>query len=457
MSIRRYAALACCLAALASPCAFANPATTFTYQGLLAEGGGRFSGVADIRFTLFDAATAGTQVGPTLTAAGVMVTDGLVTIDLDFGAAAFNGDARWLEVEVATASSGNQFERLTPRQAVRPAPYAQRELAGGGGGGGPLPAGAMIFFDSATARPGFTFTGNTLQTTASWRRIAPLSAARAITPTCPTIGTKIHLLEGIFARHEVLDTETNTFALLPQLPTQVVGYFPVTDGESIFIVGGASQIGNVPTADCWRWSSTSQAWSPFAPLPSPRTGAVTAFDEGKLFAIAGQLTNGINTNTVTVCDVGTGTWSIAPSLPATGIAGAAYAHAGTIYVLGGFLNGGASAAVYAFDIASSTWSTRASMIAPRQGFGSALLDDKIYVFGGNVAGVPSDSVDVYDTQADTWQRLPAPLNGPRFAVAGGSGAGRVYAFGGLINSPFTLFDTAEVLQPGAELFVHKKD
>jgi len=53
------------------------------------------------------------------------VTDGLFTVDLDFGAGAFNGDARYLTIGVRPGSSTGAYTLLTPRVALTAAPYAQ--------------------------------------------------------------------------------------------------------------------------------------------------------------------------------------------------------------------------------------------------------------------------------------------------------------------------------------------
>jgi hypothetical protein len=53
----------------------------------------------------------------------VTVQDGLFTVTLDFGAAAFNGEARWLQIGVRPADTGS-YTNLTPRQPITPAPYA---------------------------------------------------------------------------------------------------------------------------------------------------------------------------------------------------------------------------------------------------------------------------------------------------------------------------------------------
>ena len=80
------AVLACAGAAVAQT-------TTFTYQGRFTDGGTATNGVYDLQFKLFDSSNvgAGNQVGTTITNATVAITDGVFTVQLDFGAAAFPG------------------------------------------------------------------------------------------------------------------------------------------------------------------------------------------------------------------------------------------------------------------------------------------------------------------------------------------------------------------------------
>ena len=98
--------------------------SAWTYQGRLAQSGVPSNGPLPMVFKLWDAASAGNQVGPTLTFDGVggnpppvAVTNGLFTAALDFGAGAFGSSARWLEITVSGVA-------LSPRQAVTPAPTA---------------------------------------------------------------------------------------------------------------------------------------------------------------------------------------------------------------------------------------------------------------------------------------------------------------------------------------------
>ncbi len=97
--------------------------TAFTYQGKLADGDNPASGIYDLRFTIYDALSGGTQVGSWLTNAVTGVTNGYFTVTLDFGPV-FEGSARWLEIGVRTNGSPGDFATLAPRQALTPSPYA---------------------------------------------------------------------------------------------------------------------------------------------------------------------------------------------------------------------------------------------------------------------------------------------------------------------------------------------
>jgi hypothetical protein len=100
--------------------AFAQGTTAFTYQGQLHDGGTNANGAYTMIFKLCDAVSGGNQVGSTVTTSATLA-NGLFSVDLDFGAGAFNGSARWLDI---TVSNGVE-QVLSPRVQVLPAPYAQ--------------------------------------------------------------------------------------------------------------------------------------------------------------------------------------------------------------------------------------------------------------------------------------------------------------------------------------------
>jgi trimeric autotransporter adhesin len=112
---------------LAIACGFAlasqlrAQSTAFTYQGRLTIGGIPAHGIYDLRFILFNASDA--QVGSIFTNDVTVISNGLFTVQLDFGAGVFDGSERWLEINVRTNGAG-AFSTLSPRQPITHAPYA---------------------------------------------------------------------------------------------------------------------------------------------------------------------------------------------------------------------------------------------------------------------------------------------------------------------------------------------
>jgi hypothetical protein len=101
--------------------------SSFSYQGRLTDGGTAATGNYDFQFGLWDSASGGAQIGPTLTLSSVAVSNGVFSVSLDFGASSFNGASRFLEIS-ARPISGGAFTLLSPRQPVTAIPYAIRSL-----------------------------------------------------------------------------------------------------------------------------------------------------------------------------------------------------------------------------------------------------------------------------------------------------------------------------------------
>jgi len=83
--------------------------------------------VHDLRFTVMDAATAGTVIGGPYTHPDVTINNGLVNLQVALTAADFSAaGVRYLEVEVGNGLVGadSVFEKLTPRQQLVSVPYA---------------------------------------------------------------------------------------------------------------------------------------------------------------------------------------------------------------------------------------------------------------------------------------------------------------------------------------------
>ena len=108
-----------CLVVVAVSTGIANAGggTALTYQGRLLDAGVPANGTFNVDFSLWDHSAGGIQVGSTISFISLPISDGLFTVQLDFGANAFDNAERWLEISVDGVP-------LTPRQPITRAPYA---------------------------------------------------------------------------------------------------------------------------------------------------------------------------------------------------------------------------------------------------------------------------------------------------------------------------------------------
>src|SRR5213082_2226178 len=99
--------------------------TAFTFQGKLGDSGSPVNGTLDMQFKLFDASS--TQISTTMNNPLVQVTNGVFTVQLDFGAAALPGADRFLEIGIRRNST-DPYTVLAPRSKITSSPYAIRSL-----------------------------------------------------------------------------------------------------------------------------------------------------------------------------------------------------------------------------------------------------------------------------------------------------------------------------------------
>lgn len=126
------ATIQCVFIALVSVCFMTNitfaQTTAFSYQGRLTDAGSPANGNYILQFKLFDAASGGTQIGATISDVAVTVNQGVFNTSLDFGAAAFDGTNRFLEISIKKLPA-DPYTVLAPRQPIVSAPYAVRTLS----------------------------------------------------------------------------------------------------------------------------------------------------------------------------------------------------------------------------------------------------------------------------------------------------------------------------------------
>ena len=95
----------------------------FTYQGYLADGASAANGIYDFQFRLYDALSAGSQVGSQVAVDNLNISHGYFTAALDFGSSPYTGQKLWLEIDVRPDGSGS-YSTLAPRVELTATPYA---------------------------------------------------------------------------------------------------------------------------------------------------------------------------------------------------------------------------------------------------------------------------------------------------------------------------------------------
>ncbi len=225
------------LLAHAWPLTAAPAGTAFTYQGRLQDADGPANGHYDFLFRLYDAPASGKPIGPLLATNAVAVNSGLFAVELDFGAGAFAGEARWLHISVQTNGAG-RFTTLTPRQPLTSAPSAHYAHDSG--------AAAYATVAGGLCHSNLTFTAeNTLALTA--REIAMESdrftntvggsATRTVGQhATETVGGDLNLAVGNVFR---LATASDVTTMLGrQLTTTVAGDCVLAVGSNMVLTAG---------------------------------------------------------------------------------------------------------------------------------------------------------------------------------------------------------------------------
>jgi hypothetical protein len=99
--------------------------TAFTYQGFLKDNNNPANAKYDLQFTLYDAPTGGNQIGNPVVIEDLEITNGLFTVEIDFGINPFSsGQRRWIEIGIRPFNSTRPFVTLDPRIELTPVPYA---------------------------------------------------------------------------------------------------------------------------------------------------------------------------------------------------------------------------------------------------------------------------------------------------------------------------------------------
>lgn len=103
--------------------------TAFNFQGRLNDGSSPANGRYDLQFKLFDSITGGSPIGPTNERFGLTLVNGVFSTTLDYGASAYGGGFRFLEIGVKPFNSPNGYVVLGARQQIMSVPLAVRSTS----------------------------------------------------------------------------------------------------------------------------------------------------------------------------------------------------------------------------------------------------------------------------------------------------------------------------------------
>lgn len=366
-------------------------ASPFTYQGRLVDGGALANGTYELTFRLFDDAAVGAVVGTPLVLAPVGVTNGLFTVNLDFGNGVFDGSARWLEMAARTNGSTSAPETLLPRQPVNAVPYAIRAFAG---------------------------SGNAAELTTGTIPDARLGA------NIPRASDVNSLSNTLAARLATLEAALNSLSNRVPAGTTVVSSDP---GDAALLGAGWNRFSSV-AAPSWTAGATTDA-------PSGRTGHSAVWTGQTWMIWGGTVGNGVLSQTGSSYDAASDSWRRISELePPAPRQNHAAAWTGTVLLIwGGSGSGGNLNNGKAFSPATGNWTSLSSVNAPagRAQMTAVWTGSRLLVWGGrNASGLLADGKLL--NPAGGWTDLPA-LGAPeaRFGATGSWTGSEFLVWGGL--------------------------
>jgi len=398
----------------------ARGASAFTYQGRLVDGGALATGSYELTFRLFNSLEAGTEVATAVVKAAVPVAQGLFTVELDFGAAPFDGSARWLQVQARPAGSLDPVQTLIPRQPITSVPYALRALSGSGN------AGDLVSGILPDARLSLAIARTTDLVTTSNALTAELNQQAAGLTALISAVTSLS--------NRVATLEANAGASLPEGVVMV----STDPADASFLGMGLAKF---LTVDAPGWTSGAVAGAPAARFR--HTGVWTGT---RLLVWGGTLNGGTVSGVGAQYDPALNQWSSLSTLDAPVARGGHTAvwTGESMLVWGGLGAGVNVGGDYNSELVS--WSQIPALSAPdaREGHVAVWTGARMLVWGGlNTGGLLADG-GLYNPQAKTWVSLPtsgapearmgavAAWTGTHFLVWGGLGESGDLATGGVL-------------------------
>lgn len=229
-------------------------------------------------------------------------------------------------------------------------------------------------------------------------------------------------------------TPIANYPLVVEFPTAV------TDGTSIYIMGGALTGTGVPQTALYKYDPVANSYTLLAPFTVPTWNQAAVFLNGKIYKFAGSSTSA-STNALEIYDIAGNSWSSGPAYPESTSFVSAFVSGGKIYAGGGIASVGsvASLKTFRYDPGTNTWDDGSIADLPQTRWGAASSgvgygsNNGWVLAGGYVDGIVtaniSTSVIRWDPIGNTWTALPS-MTAERSRMTGGILNSSFYVVGG---------------------------
>jgi N-acetylneuraminic acid mutarotase len=236
---------------------------------------------------------------------------------------------------------------------------------------------------------------------------------------------------------------TNTWTPIAPLPAPRGWFSATTDGTYIYLLGGVDE-NFATTATLWRYDPINNTYNTtLPPYTIPTYFHATAFLNGKIYRIAGR---GTGTDFhVEVYDIALNTWSMAANYPFANHSLMAVALGSYVYAGGGNASPNKT---WRYDPMTNAWDDAAVADLPvgRSAAASGAYNGKWLLAGGDVNFANSNSVIAWDPSSNSWSDLTTLIQA-RDYLAGTTAGQSFYAVAGNSAPGTPTNDTQRYTEP----------